>query len=259
VRLGVVGLGLIGTSIVLAARRAWPQGTIVGLDRGHPLDALREVDTVVLATPVDVIGHTLVEHAALLSGRALVMDTGSTKRAILSAARAAGLANLVGGHPMAGGSTSGPGAARADLFDGKPWFLIPAHADAVLVDRARDFVTALGARPVVMTDDGAEHDRVMAAVSHLPQVVASALMIVVAQAAGERGLAWAGGGLRDTTRLAQSEAAMWESVLATNAAELRPLIVQLADDLRDAAGRLDDGAAMRTLFERANQYRRALD
>jgi prephenate dehydrogenase len=84
-------------------------------------------------------------------------------------------------------------------------------------------------------------------------------MIVVAQAAGERGLAWAGGGLRDTTRLAQSEAAMWESVLATNAAELRPLIVQLADDLRDAAGRLDDGAAMRTLFERANQYRRALD
>jgi prephenate dehydrogenase len=254
----VVGLGLIGTSIFLAARRAWPDATILGFDRGDRLERLRDADVVILAMPVDAIRALLIDEAASLAERALVLDAGSTKKAILAAARQAGLRNFVGGHPMAGGTSSGPSAARADLFDGRPWFLIPAFADAAPIDRARSVVAALGAQPMVMTDDGSEHDHVMAAVSHLPQVVASVLMVMAAEGGGERGLAWAGAGLRDTTRLASSSATMWESILASNSAEIRPLLEMMADRLRAIARQLDDPTAVRDLFARAAEWRRQL-
>jgi prephenate dehydrogenase len=93
-------------------------------------------------------------------------------------------------------------------------------------------------------------------VSHLPQVVATALMLRVGEAVGHDGLAYAGAGLRDTTRLAESGASVWESVLATNADTLRPLLLELADDLRHIAGGLNDSAAVRRLFGTANLYRR---
>jgi prephenate dehydrogenase len=117
-------------------------------------------------------------------------------------------------------------------------------------------VQALGSIPIFMTDDGSEHDRVMGAVSHLPQVVASALMSRVGEAVGYQKLAYAGAGLRDTTRLAESGANVWESVLATNADILRPLLLELAEDLRHIAADLNDSAAVRRLFGTANMYRR---
>ena len=95
----------------------------------------------------------------------------------------------------------------------------------------------------------------MAAISHLPQVVASALMVRVGQTAGGQGLQLAGAGLRDTTRLAASSADVWTSILAGNADELGPLLTQLADDLRQIAGQLDDSTAMKRLFEAANRWK----
>lgn len=249
-RLAIVGPGLIGMSVALAAKRRWPGIEVRTIDRGDSLDRIGEALVVVLAAPVDAIIGMLPMLAPVISPQTLVLDTGSTKQSIMSAAAAARIPQFVGGHPMAGGTTSGPEAARADLFDGRPWFLInPDAPDAMR--RATTFVEALGAQAVPLSDHGQEHDRLMAAVSHLPQLTASALMIAVARAIGDDNLKWAGNGLRDTTRLASSEAKMWESVLATNSQELKPLLKALAADLSALAERLEDRDAVRRFFEEA--------
>lgn len=256
-KLAVIGAGLIGHSVALAARRADRATAIVEIDRNDSLEAARGADLIVLAVPVGTILELLATQADVLR-EAVTVDTGSTKRAIVLAARSAGLDRFVGGHPLAGAASSGPSGARADLFDGKPWFLAPHGASADALSAAEQFVASLGARPVLLEDDGSEHDRVMGAVSHLPQVVASVLMTVVAGAAGDR-LSWAGSGLRDTTRLASSSAAMWESILSSNAAAVRPLLLELASELSRAADGLDNPTAIRQLFERANRARATLE
>jgi prephenate dehydrogenase len=166
------------------------------------------------------------------------------------AAAMAGLRQFVGGHPMAGGAISGPAGARADLFDGRTWFLTnPDAPDAVR--RAVKFVEALGARPVILADHGEEHDRLMAALSHLPQITASMLMAVVTRVVGESNLQWAGNGLRDTTRLAASQPDMWQGILGTNREELKPLIKYFASELSSFADRLEEPESVRALFEEA--------
>ncbi len=249
-RLAVVGPGLIGTSVALAARRRWPGLDVRTVDRSDPLEAVGDALVVVLAAPVDAIIDILPRLAPVISPHTLVVDTGSTKRVIMMAAAAARIPQFVGGHPMAGGTTPGPADARADLFDSRPWFLTnPDAPDAVR--RAVTFVEALGAHAVVLLDHGQEHDRLMAALSHLPQVTASALMAAVSRAVGTDNLQWAGNGLRDTTRLASSRADMWESVLATNSRELKPLLKSLAADLVALADRLEDREALRQFFDEA--------
>jgi prephenate dehydrogenase len=251
----IIGPGLIGKSIALAARRAQPDLVISEIDRGDSLESVRAADLVVLAAPVDAIIDTIHRHADILR-TSVTSDTGSTKHAIVAAAQQAGLADFVGGHPLAGGATSGPAGARADLFDRRPWFLIEHRASDRAVQTMTQFVSTLGASPVLMSDDGDEHDRVMAAVSHLPQIVASALMATVANAAVPD-WQWAGSGLRDTTRLAQSSGAIWQSIVETNARHLRPLLRTLARDLTDLADRLGDGEAVTDVFRRARQARRS--
>lgn len=267
---GIVGLGLIGTSTALALRRCQPGATVIGVDSADvirhsriaetctiaatELAVISDAEVVVLAAPVGAI-ISVLPRIAEIAPDALVIDTGSTKRTVLKAARAAALPRFVGGHPMAGSDRSGPDAARADLFDARPWFLIGQSPAAF---EAGTFVRQLGATPIFMNDDGSEHDRMMAAVSHLPQVVATALMARIGETIGRDGLSHAGTGLRDTTRLAASQAKVWESILATNADTLRPLMLQLADDLQQIAGQLDDAAAIRKLFGLANMYRKDL-
>ena len=253
--LAIVGPGLIGTSIALAARRRWPDIEVRTIDKGQSLNAIGNALIVVLAAPVDAILETIPLLPAVVRPDALVLDTGSTKRAILMSAAEAGLRQFVGGHPMAGGTSAAD--ANADLFDGKPWFLVSTGApDAV--GRASGFVEALGARPVVMSDHGEEHDRLMAALSHLPQVTATLLMAIVARAVGPDNLRWAGGGLRDTTRLASSKPEMWRGVLSSNSPELRPLMKQLASELASLADRLEDPAAVKAIFDEANRAKSSL-
>jgi len=248
--LAIVGPGLIGTSIALAAQRRWPSLRIATIDQGEPLTKIGDALVVVLATPVDVILELLPKLAAAIDPKALVIDTGSTKRAVMIAAAMSGIRHFVGGHPMAGGTAPGPGGARAELFDEAPWFLTnPDAPDAV--QRAVKFVEALGARPIVLADHGEEHDRLMAAVSHLPQIAASMLMAVVTRVVGEQNLQWAGRGLRDTTRLAASRPEMWQGILGTNSAELKPLLKYYATELYAFAEKLEDPTAVRELFEEA--------
>jgi prephenate dehydrogenase len=253
--LAIVGPGLIGTSVALAARRRWPDLQITTIDKGEPLSAIGGALIVVLAAPVDTILDVIPRLPHVVAPHALVLDTGSTKHAIMNAASAAKIANFVGGHPMAGGTSAAD--ARPDLFDGRPWFLVnPDAPDAVR--RASRLVEALGAKPVVLSDHGQEHDRLMAAISHLPQVTATMLMAIVARSVGADHLQWAGGGLRDTTRLAASPAAMWQSVLASNSHELKPLIKHLASELAAFADRLEDPDAVGELFDEANRAKASI-
>ncbi len=248
--LAIVGPGLIGTSVALAAKRRWPDLYVRSIDKAEPLSAIGDALIVVLAAPVDAILAAIPRLPQVILPAALVIDTGSTKREIMAAVAHAGIQHFVGGHPMAGGTTLAD--ARADLFDGRTWFLTNPDSPAA-VRRASRFVEALGARPVVLPDRGEEHDRLMAAVSHLPQVTATMLMAIVARAVGPDNLHWAGAGLRDTTRLAASQAHVWQSILASNGQELRPLLKQLASQLAAFADHLDDPDAVTQLFDEANR------
>jgi prephenate dehydrogenase len=252
--LAIVGPGLIGTSVALAAKRKWPDLVIRAVNKGQSLSAISNALVVVLAAPVDAILDAIPQLPLVIQPNALVIDTGSTKRAIMAAAAKARIQQFVGGHPMAGGTSLAD--ARADLFDGRPWFLTNPDAPEA-VRRATKFVEALGGKPVVLSDRGEEHDRLMAAISHLPQVTASMLMTIVARTVGVDNLQWSGAGLRDSTRLAASPAAMWLSVLASNKGELKPLLKYLAAELSTFADHLDDPEAVRKLFDEANQAKAA--
>jgi len=253
--LAIVGPGLIGTSVALAAKRKWPHLQVRAVDKGQSLSKIGDALVVILAAPVNAILDTIPQLPSVISTDALVIDTGSTKHAIMKAAAAAKIPNFVGGHPMAGGTSLAD--ASPDLFDGRAWFLTNPDAPEA-VQRASRLVEALGATPVVLADHGEEHDRLMAAVSHLPQVTATMLMTIVARAIGPDNLQWAGSGLRDTTRLASSQAEMWQSVLASNSPQLKPLMKYLASELAAFADRLEDPAAVRKLFDEANRAKSAL-
>ena len=252
-------------------RRAWPATHVDAIDAApspaavhhrafHRLiDASAPVpayDLAVLACPVDAM-PAWMERLAALPTPGTVTDVGSVKRLPREAARNAGLTRFVGGHPMAGASVAGPALATATLFDGRPWFIEPADAPADAVAAVRALIVACGGRPVPTEADA--HDAMVAAVSHLPQLVSSLLMSVVHESAGKDGLACAAGGLRDTTRLASSAASMWLPIFAANRDHLAPLVAELARRLADAAGTLGDGEAMARVFEAANRHRRDLE
>jgi prephenate dehydrogenase len=226
--IGIVGTGLIGGSIALAVKHVWPDVHVTGTpSRSGPLPAglvdrveadvatlARESDLVVLAVPVTVMPVVMAKIAAVES-TAVVTDAGSTKRRVIHAARAAGLATFIGGHPMAGGERPGAGEARHDLFVARPWLLVSGTAPKAQEARLETFVTALGALPRWMAAD--EHDRVVAFVSHLPQVVAAALMNAAERAVARSGPQVAGNAFAEMTRLASSPVDMWKGICAENA------------------------------------------
>jgi prephenate dehydrogenase len=196
----------------------------------------------VLAVPPDAVAPVLA--AAQVAGlAACYTDVASVKAHPLATARALGcdLARYVPGHPLAGRERSGPAAARADLFLGRPWALCPAAETAPsAVARVTSLVTACGAEPVTAAAD--EHDRWVALVSHAPHVVASAMAARLASAP-DGALALAGQGLRDVTRIAAGDTALWTQILLANAAGVSDVLTLVADDLRQAAAALADAEA----------------
>lgn len=271
-RIGIVGLGLIGGSLALAVRRAWPGATIVGVDidegvvrearernlvsdASTDLASLADADLVVLAAPVRANIAALPAVAPGTREGCLLTDVGSTKRGILAAARSAGChRRFVGGHPLAGAASSGLADVSADLLTGRPWILTPENdAPPALVARLERFLAAIGAVPRTMKAD--EHDRLMAVVSHLPQLVASTLMQVAGEMAGEEGLALAGSGLADTTRLASSPSGIWRDICRSNADHLAPALQQLIDALERLRDDLPHGDHLERVFAAARGWR----
>jgi prephenate dehydrogenase len=263
-------MGLIGGSIALAARRVWPSVRVIGtpsrsgrLPEGL-LDAVEAdlahlaaaSDLVVLAVPVTVMPGAMATIAR--SGATpVVTDVGSTKRSVIRAAREAGLARFVGGHPMAGGERPGAGEARADLFVDRPWLCVEGTASKAVNTKVEGFAKGLGAVTRWMAADA--HDRAVAYVSHLPQVVAAALMNAADAVVADAGADVAGNAFAEMTRLASSPAAMWQGICSDNAdfvAEaLHRFLAQLPDDRSLADGRWVADALPRSAAARARWRR----
>jgi prephenate dehydrogenase len=240
----VVGTGLIGTSVALALSR---RGVLVHLLDADP-DAARTaaslgagvldepsapVDLAVIAVPPALVGRILAEwqRAGLAHG---YTDVASVKARPEVEVKAHGgdLTSYVGGHPLAGLERSGPLAARADLFDGRPWVLTPTAASGRdVLNRVLELVSLCGAMPVVM--DTVEHDHAVALVSHAPHVIA-ALMAARLEHAPEDAVRLAGQGVRDVTRIAASDPGLWREILAANADAVADVLAEYADDLRTA-------------------------
>jgi prephenate dehydrogenase len=272
-RVAIVGVGLIGGSIALRVRETWPEVRVVGVDRpsvlAHAIGAgavergveslarLDAVDLVILAAPVRQ-NVRLLGELARLGTSAVVTDAGGTKREIAKAATTLGLSHrFVGGHPIGGAERGGFGFARPDLFAGRPWVFTPdAATDRATLHRLEAFVRGLGARGVCL--DAAGHDRLMGYLSHLPQLVVSALMDTVGTAVQAEGLRLAGRGLHDTTRLASSPADVWREVCATNADVVAAAIDQMIERLSEMRADLQRGDAVQAVFDSAVRWRAEL-
>ena len=258
-RIAVLGVGLIGGSIGLAARRR-QDAAVVGFDpdesnvaRALELGALTEAaasagdaaagaDLVFCAAPVRALPE-VVREALAAGGEAAVTDVGSTKRELVAAvADHPGRDRFIGGHPLAGAETAGVEHARADLFEGAHWYLTPtAEADGVMYDRLQRAVAGLGARPQAV--DAEAHDRVMATVSHLPHVIANVLVEQAQSALSEESerLPQVGPSFRDTTRVAGANPAIWTDIFTANGEAVAGEIDRVVERLRAAADLLRSG------------------
>lgn len=277
--LALIGVGLIGGSFARAARQAGLVQRVVGYDidpaalaaavrlgvvtdaAGSLAAAVRGADLVMLAVPVGAMAEAMHAIAPALNDRAIVTDVGSTKASVVAAARAElgdGFARFVPGHPIAGRERAGVESSDAGLFRDKLFIATPvAETDPAAVVRVEGLWQQLGCHVERM--DPAEHDRVFAAVSHLPHLLAFAL---VAQIAGEpdadRKLGKAGAGFRDFTRIAASSPRMWRDVCLANR---EPLVAELAayrallGELQAALARRD-GDALESVFSAAADCRR---
>jgi prephenate dehydrogenase len=246
----IVGAGLIGTSIGLALKKI---GVDVSIDDVSPANQRLAIDygagrkpatadepaLIVVCVPPDVTARTVLAELRA-HPNAVVTDVASVKNSILEELKAADapLSRYVGSHPMAGRERGGALAGRADLFFGRPWVICAnqesAAASTMLVEQ---LVLDLGAVPARLT--AADHDRAVAMVSHLPQLVSSLLAAQLSHAESSD-LALAGQGLRDTTRIAASDAKLWMQILAGNTADVRAVLQGFSEDLARVIKSLDD-------------------
>jgi prephenate dehydrogenase len=273
-RLGIIGTGLIGASVGLAAKRAGVSHVVgydfdeavapAARDRGAvdavadtPRAAL-EADLAVVAVPVIALRSVLRD--ALETGEATVTDVGSTKSNL---GEALASERFVGGHPVTGSEAHGPEHANADLFDGSTWFLTPtAHTDPARHRLVHGFVSALGATPVAI--DPEAHDRLVALTSHLPHALANLLVnqAGATRVEGHEPLAAAGGSLRDMTRVAGANPRIWVDIFLENTAALRTSLAEhrrLVEQLEAALEARDAGFIARWIGEAAGNRRRMLE
>ncbi len=260
-RVAVIGVGLIGGSIAAAARERLgavvsgvdrdPAALEVARDRGlvdRPCasvdDALAGAQVVFVAVPVGQLRATVAAALQAADRDCVVSDVGSTKRAVVEAF--AGDPRFVGGHPLAGTEHSGPGHARADLFEAATWYLTPAgDATGVGYERLREVIEGLGARVQKIAPEA--HDRLVASISHLPHVLANALVseaLAARRAAGHTPAAM-GPSFRDATRVAGAPSAIWTDIYLQNADLLASAIERAVASLEQFRDALATGDAKR--------------
>jgi prephenate dehydrogenase len=270
VKVAVVGTGLIGASVGLAARRggasvrgfdADPESLALAGERGavEPAqtlaDAVADAEIAVVAAPVTTLPR-LVEEVLAAAPEATVTDVGSTKAAVCAAV---GDARFIGGHPVAGAETQGPAHARPELFEGATWFLTPrASSDADRYRALHGFVVSLGAVPVAVDPDA--HDRLLALTSHLPHALANLLLnqVGASRVEGHDPLAASGGSLRDMTRVAGANPRVWVDIFLENAEALRLALAEhraRVERLEAALAAGDAGFLARWIGEAAGNRR----
>lgn len=278
-RVAIVGLGLMGGSWGLALKQHGFPGRRVGCDRLEVLNralaagavdegsadlptAVRDADLIILATPVGVILDLLPQLKGAVPPRALVTDVGSTKRLICQRAREVlGEEPLfLGGHPLAGKERSGLENADAALLENARYVLTPLSPDHLADERVQAFsslLEALGARPFVM--EASTHDRAVAFLSHLPQLVSSGMASMIAEQGAEDflPLELAASGFRDVTRLAESPYSLWRDICLTNIENIQSALEALIDKLETMKLHLSDRELERD-FKQARKLRERL-
>jgi prephenate dehydrogenase len=274
-KLAVIGVGLIGGSFALGLKKAKAVSHVVGvgrnkanldvaLERGiidsvapDAASAGREADVVLVAAPV---GQYESIFSALEKSKALITDAGSTKRDVVAAARKGlgkGIARFVPGHPIAGAEKSGAAAAKDDLFHNRRVVLTPLpENERDAISQIEKLWVACGAQ--VSRMDAGEHDAVLAAVSHLPHLLAFALVHEVAERANSKELfSFAAGGFRDFTRIASSHPEMWRDICAANRDRLLDEVRRFSTKLEEVKKLLDHPDKLEKLFAEARAARDA--
>lgn len=271
----VLGVGLIGGSLALGFKRSGLVNRVLGVSRRETIDkalelgvidegfvrqeaprALEQAELVILAGPVSVIIEQLGKIGPSLQHGATVTDVGSTKRAIVKASgNLPSSVYFVGGHPMAGAETTGVESADPFLFQNAVYVICPAgERDREAAAKYSELVSALGARVLVISP--ANHDRIAATISHLPQIVAVGLINLAASfnKNDSNTLNLAAGGFRDLTRIASSPFEIWRDICKTNADEIKEQIDSFIKQLK-SLGKLVGTGELGTSFERAAKSR----
>lgn len=277
-RLCLIGVGLIGGSLLRALRRADVVDEIVGCGRNRnsletalklgvidrieqdPVKAVSAADMVVLAVPLGAMQSIFTVIAPALAADAVLTDVGSAKGSVVSAAERAFTelpGGFVPGHPVAGTEKSGVEASFAELFDGRRVILTPtAHSSAIAISRTRAMWQACGAEVIEMGI--AHHDEVLAATSHLPHMLAYSLVDMLARRDDSQEIFdYAAGGFRDFTRIASSDPTMWHDIALANQDALASLLEQFSLDLQKLAEAVREGDSdyLKNIFTRAKQVR----
>lgn len=275
--IAVVGIGLIGGSLVKSLRRALPHCKLIGvdfpevmalardwLDEAYPLDELErglsQADLVFLATPITVILQQLPIVANFIRPGAVVTDVGSTKHLIVAQAQKyfTGARYFIGGHPMAGREKGGWENADPYLFENAIYVLTPLpNSSPLLLNSLKGLLQAIGAQVITLAPE--EHDRIAAEVSHLPQLLAIALTNFMMREGVESAsrLQLAAGGFRDMTRIAASPFSLWRDILSSNPVNLRKSLQEFTATLQSLADQLEDDGLEKS-FQRANQWRQLI-
>lgn len=255
----IVGSGLIGTSIALGlAKSSIPVDLVDSDSRSENLandlakgEKVVDPELVIFSLPSQHLSM-VVDREYALNPKSTFIDIGSVKTNPLVAITSSKLplAQFVASHPMAGREIGGPESARGDLFEGRSWVLTPQGSSPKSIEQTRKLVTLLGATPIEM--DPLEHDKAVAAISHLPQILAS-LLAKQLQDFPDEWLALAGQGLRDTVRIAGSDSKLWQEIISMNREKIAPLLSALIDDLQSFENLLnsdgDNSAAIGALIE----------
>ena len=236
----IVGAGLIGTSLGLALARKGVLASLsdhskanlgLAIEYGAGMESSDEPDLVIVCVPPDLTAKVICEQLASHK-KAVVTDVASVKVSIAKEVQllsGSDSARYIGSHPMAGRETAGPKGARADLFFARPWIITPnGSSSSTQLELVTELALMLDALPVVMSAE--EHDRSVALVSHLPQLVSSALAARLSSGSNAD-LNLAGQGLRDTTRIAASDPDLWMQILSQNSAAIGPLLVEFSKDI----------------------------
>ncbi|HET9664524.1 MAG TPA: prephenate dehydrogenase/arogenate dehydrogenase family protein [Burkholderiales bacterium] len=277
-KLVVIGVGLIGGSFALALKRARAVKRVIGVGRTRgnlsvalrrgiidevaldPAQAVSDADFVFLGTPVGQMARVMAQIAPALAPRAVITDGGSTKQDVIAHAREAfgeHFVRFVPSHPIAGTEHSGAAAAHAELYRDRKVILTPQpETSKAALRTVRATWVQCGAR--VLNLDPAEHDEILAAVSHLPHVAAFALVNALARRNnGSRLFSFSGGGLRDTVRIAGSSPEMWRDICIANREALLAALDGYTAELADARSAIErsDARALGTMFEHARAAR----
>ncbi|KQO51493.1 prephenate/arogenate dehydrogenase family protein [Sphingomonas sp. Leaf257] len=280
-RITIIGLGLIGSSVARATRKAMPTARITAYDADpavretvRALDLADDVadtagasvidaDLVILCVPVGAMGAVAAEFADDLPAEAIVSDVGSCKGSVLAAlTEALPGATIIPAHPVAGTERSGPEAGFATLFQ-KRWCIVtpPEGADELAVERVAEFWRRLGADVETMAPD--HHDRVLAVTSHLPHLIAYTIVGTASdleEVTQSEVIKYSAGGFRDFTRIAASDPTMWRDVFLTNREAVLEMLQRFSEDLSQLqrAIRWGKGDELFDLFSRTRTIRRSI-